>query len=135
MRSLALLCLIATPALALEPQAYTCTVTKFLDDSRYPADEEAIATLTAMTIAVVDAGDDIVVETMLPGEATNSAQLPVTERTANKVAAESPEVDEYGEHSVTLEQTDAAFTGALVYRTYETDHRWWFGCEVTGERG
>lgn len=44
-------------------------------------------------------------------------------------------MDEYGEHSVTLRQTDAAVTGALVYRTYETDHRWWFGCEVMGERG
>jgi hypothetical protein len=135
MRSLALLCLIATPALALEPQAYTCTVTKFLDDSRYPADEEANATLTAMTIAIVDAGDHLVVETTLPGEAMNSSTLPVTERAANKVVAEGPDVDEYGEHSVTLEQTGAAVTGALVYRTYETDHRWWFGCEAVGERG
>ena len=135
MRSLALLCLIATPALALEPQAYTCTVTKFLDDSRYPANEEAIATLTAMTIAIVDAGVHLTVETTLPGEEMRSSTLPVTERTADKVVAESPDVDEYGEHSVTLEQIDAAVTGALIYRTYETDHRWWFGCEAMGEQG
>lgn len=136
MRPLALLlCLVATRTLALEPQSYICTVTKFLDDSRYPADDELIASLTAMAISIVDAGDRIVIETTVPGSAMDNSQLPVTERTADKVVAESPAVDEYGEHSVTLEQTDAAVTGTLIYRTYETDHKWWFGCEAMAERG
>jgi hypothetical protein len=136
MRPLAVLfCLAAIPALALEPQAYSCTVTEFLDDSRYPADEAAIAQFAAMTISLVDTGESIVVETTLSGEAMDSSSLPVVERTADRVVAEVRGPDEYGQHTLTLEQTAADITGTLVYRTYETDHRWWFGCEVMGGRG
>ena len=47
---------------------------------RHKADEATIATLTAMTIAIVDTGDHLIVETTLPGEAMNSSTLSVTER-------------------------------------------------------
>jgi hypothetical protein len=57
----------ATPALALEPQAYHCVVIDSLDDSRYPPGEESIALNRAMAVVLVDLGDRIEVKTTRPG--------------------------------------------------------------------
>jgi hypothetical protein len=129
----------ATPAMAIEPRAYTCAVSDFLDDSRYPPGAEAIAINRAMAIELLDTGDRIVVMTTRSDSDAESSELPVTKRTADTVVAEI-RWDEYSGHSITLEaaqgtETGTLVTGSLIYRTYETDHRWRFACSALEHAG
>jgi hypothetical protein len=130
MRVLALaLVLLASPAHALDLRSFTCFVTDFVDDSRYPLDAAAVARYRSMVLTITDAGDRVVVETLLPGPEVESRQLSVIERTPSALTAEAR-----GENSLAslrldgLDSLGTPDTGSFIFRTYETDHIWSFTC-------
>lgn len=118
--------LTATSALADGPSPYACTVTDFLDDSRYPLDDAAIARNRTMLITLIDAGDRVLIETQLPDEEVQSLQLPVTDRSADHVRAEAGTAP-YIDFVDWLIGPPA--TGTLIHQTYEADNIWRFTCD------
>lgn len=117
---------------ASQARSYDCLVTAFFHDDRYPLSDDRAGLNKAMTVKILDAGAEIVVDTQVPGELLESRSIEVTERTADKVVA-NWQYEDYYKHALTLQapanlDTDEAVTGTLTYRTYETDHSWTLRC-------
>lgn len=121
-----------TPAADLEPQSYTCVVHDFLDDSRYPEEDDFVELGKATTVSIIDAGDRLIVKRKFPGSEVDSRHLPVTKRIGDTVVAQTVD-GEYYSYSVMLQASQdpegaAIVSGTLVDRTYEIDHTWLFRC-------
>jgi hypothetical protein len=116
------------------PRSYDCTVAGFFHDDRYPLEDEWAERFGAMSISIIDAGNEVVVHTQVPGDVLESRSIPVTERTVDTVVADSVS-HVYYQFAVTLrapESLDVAgtVTGTLVSRSYETDHTWDLQCRA-----
>jgi hypothetical protein len=126
--------LLATQVGAAGPRSYDCVVTDFFHDDRYPLSDDWAELYRTMSISIRDAGNEVVVDTQVPGDRVESRSIEVTERTVDTVVASSV-YEHYYRSAVTLRapeslDTDDEVMGTLVYRTYETNHTWELRCET-----
>jgi hypothetical protein len=119
---------------AADPRSYDCTITDFFHDDRYPPSDEWAERLRAMSVSIIDADHEVIVDTQVPGDPLERRSIPVTKRTVDTVVADSVS-RVYYQHAVTLQapeslDTAEAVTGILVYRSYEIDHTWNLECRA-----